>query len=64
MNDETGTLTNVILRTVFVGLGLKSQYFEVGEIYVNIPFELLFYNQNNHPWNVLNFCVNSEMLII
>ena len=28
---------------------IESQYIEVDEIFVNIQFKLLFYNQNNHP---------------
>ena len=54
------------INLIYAETAAKSQYFEVGEIFVNIPFELLFYNQNNHPWksNVFNFCFNSETLII
>ena len=51
------TFTEVL---IYAGTAAKSQYFEVGEIFVNIQFELLFYNQNNHPWNVFNFCVNAH----
>ena len=35
----------------------KSQYFVVCEIFVNIQFELLFYNNNNHPWHVFIICI-------
>ena len=74
---QTGQLSNAsVIQTpqivvwyhsitlIYAETAAKSHYFEVGEIFVNIQSELLFYNQNNHPWSVFNFCVNSETLII
>ena len=36
------------INLIYAETAAKSQYFEVGEIFVNIQFELLFFNQNNH----------------